>query len=64
MTHYALLVGAGGWFPMSASGGTESTEDIGGVDYRVRKFTYIHEEEALTVVAVEVELMLELYHYL
>ena len=39
MTHYALLVGAGGWFPMSASGGTESTEDIGGVDYRVHKFT-------------------------
>ena len=39
MTHYALLVGAGGWFPMTASGGTESTEDIGGVDYRVHKFT-------------------------
>ena len=39
MTHYALLAGAGGWFPLAASGGTESTENIGGIDYKVHKFT-------------------------
>jgi hypothetical protein len=39
MTHYTLLVGAGGWFPIAASGGTESTENIGGIDYKVHKFT-------------------------
>ena len=39
MTHYALLAGAGGWFPLAASGGTESIENIGGIDYKVHTFT-------------------------
>ena len=39
MTHYALLVGAGGWIPTAASGGTESTQDINGITYKVHKFT-------------------------
>ena len=39
MTHYALLVGAGGWFPLAATGGTITTEDISGVDYKVHTFT-------------------------
>jgi hypothetical protein len=39
MTSYALLVGAGGWFPTIATGGTITTEDIGGIDYNVHTFT-------------------------
>ena len=39
MTHYALLAGAGGWFPTIATGGTISTQVIDGVPYNVHKFT-------------------------
>lgn len=39
MTSYALLVGAGGWIPTIATGGTITTEDIGGIDYNVHTFT-------------------------
>ena len=39
MTHYALLAGAGGWFPTIATGGTISTQIIDGVPYKVHKFT-------------------------
>jgi hypothetical protein len=39
MTSYALLVGAGGWFPTIATGGTITTENIGGIDYNVHTFT-------------------------
>jgi len=39
MTHYALLAGAGGWFPTIATGGSVTTQDIGGIDYSVHTFT-------------------------
>ena len=39
MTSYSILVGAGGWFPTIATGGTITTEDIGGIDYNVHTFT-------------------------